>query len=620
MPLRRRLVIYLLALAIVPVLLVTLTAYGITNNNLVEIERANLAENAEGALRLLKEIEGNLATTITDNANWSELHAQAAADVPDPAWISIYLDPASEFSISGIFGFEIVGIYNANNRLSYAVGNVQAIVEQLGNLLPDLRNTTQPITRLMSLDDTIYLVALSAIRTGDGKDPNGVLIFGRQLRLADAEKLRTLLSAEVAFYNGEKLIAATEGFTPNLNAADLRAAAQGNVVVNQDQEAAAFIYKPVALEQSAKHLVIVLQRSRQALIAARQSALQSLLIWLAIVGVAAVLTATALGRPIVRTLTEMVAGADQIAAGDYSRRVPMPKRRDELYHMADAFNQMTDRLVRTIEVLHAQARELDAKNAALMRANAAANEAVRTERDFIASMSHELRTPLTAIIGYGDMLLMGMFGALNERQQQRVQIIRDNGARLLSLINDLLDLSRIQAGKLTLNIAPFSPAAMLERTALELGVLAHKNGLRFTQEIDPSLPTQLLGDEKRLQQIVTNLLSNAFKFTQQGEVRLRAHANPAAQMWTFSVSDSGEGIPPEALDTVFEKYQQIQSDMQRGVTGSGLGLPITRDLVELMGGMITVKSAVGEGSTFTITLPMIIPQTVDPSLSATKVQ
>lgn len=620
MPLRRRLVIYLLALAIVPVLLVTLTAYGITNNNLVEIERANLAENAEGALRLLAEIESNLATTITDNANWSELHAQAAADVPDPAWISIYLDPASEFSISGIFGFEIVGIYNANNRLSYAVGNVQAIVEQLGNLLPDLRNTTQPITRLMSLDDTIYLVALSAIRTGDGKDPNGVLIFGRQLRLADAEKLRTLLSAEVAFYNGEKLIAATEGFTPNLNAADLRAAAQGNVVVNQDQEAAAFIYKPVALEQSAKHLVIVLQRSRQALIAARQSALQSLLIWLAIVGVAAVLTATALGRPIVRTLTEMVAGADQIAAGDYSRRVPMPKRRDELYHMADAFNQMTDRLVRTIEVLHAQARELDAKNAALMRANAAANEAVRTERDFIASMSHELRTPLTAIIGYGDMLLMGMFGALNERQQQRVQIIRDNGARLLSLINDLLDLSRIQAGKLTLNIAPFSPAAMLERTALELGVLAHKNGLRFTQEIDPSLPTQLLGDEKRLQQIVTNLLSNAFKFTQQGEVRLRAHANPAAQMWTFSVSDSGEGIPPEALDTVFEKYQQIQSDMQRGVTGSGLGLPITRDLVELMGGMITVKSAVGEGSTFTITLPMIIPQTVDPSLSATKVQ
>ncbi|MFN7211179.1 MAG: ATP-binding protein, partial [Aggregatilineales bacterium] len=140
------------------------------------------------------------------------------------------------------------------------------------------------------------------------------------------------------------------------------------------------------------------------------------------------------------------------------------------------------------------------------------------------------------------------------------------------------------------------------------------------QEIDPNLPPQLLGDEKRLQQIVTNLLGNAFKFTQQGEVRLRAHANLAAQMWTFSVSDTGEGIPPEALDTIFEKYQQIQSDMQRGVTGTGLGLPITRDLVELMGGMITVKSAVGEGSTFTVTLPMIVPQALDTSLSATKVQ
>jgi signal transduction histidine kinase len=280
---------------------------------------------------------------------------------------------------------------------------------------------------------------------------------------------------------------------------------------------------------------------------------------------------------------------------------------------------MTDRLVRNIELLHAQARELDTKNAELMKANAAANEAVRTERDFIVSMSHELRTPLTAIIGYSDMLLMGMFGRLDERQQQRMQIIRDNGTRLLSLINDLLDLSRIQAGKLSLNVAPFSPTAMLERTANELHILAQKNGLEFIREIDPNLPPQLLGDEKRLQQIVTNLLSNAFKFTRQGEVRLRAHANFSAQMWTISVSDTGEGIPPEAIDTIFEKYQQIKSDMQRGVTGTGLGLPITRDLVELMGGMITVRSTVGAGSIFTISLPIVVPQTLDPSLSTTKV-
>ncbi|MFQ3535403.1 MAG: ATP-binding protein [Aggregatilineales bacterium] len=620
MPLRRRLLVYLLALAVVPTFLVTLTAYGITNNNLVEIERANLAESAASAVRLLEDIETNLANTTLDYANWDDLHAQAATDTPDPDWIGTYLDPASTLSLATTFSLEIIGIYNVNGRLNYAVGNAQAVVAQLGERLPSLRQSEQPLTELLSIDGDIYLVALNAIRKGDGSDPNGVLIAGRQLRPQDAEKFRALLGAEVAFYNGTKLIAATEGFTPSSDPQHLRAAAHGDVVLDQSHSAAAFIYKPIPLEYSAEYLVIALQRSRQAVLAAQQSALQSLLIWLSIVSVAAVLTATALGRPIVGTLAQMVASADQIAAGDYTRRMPLPKRYDELYQMANAFNQMTERLVRNIELLHSQARELNAKNAELMQANAAANQAVRTERDFIASMSHELRTPLTAIIGYSDMLLMGMFGTLSEHQLQRLQIIRDNGTRLLSLINDLLDLSRIQAGKLSLNIAPFAPAALLERTALELSVLAQKKGLRFVREIDPNLPPQLLGDEKRLQQIITNLLGNAFKFTREGEVRLRAHANFSVQMWTLSVSDTGEGIPPEALDTIFEKYQQIQSDMQRGVTGTGLGLPITRDLVELMDGVITVKSTVGKGSTFTISLPMIIPQTLDAMLSATKVQ
>jgi len=608
-------------MAIVPMLLVTLTASVITTNNLLRLERAILEENADAMRRLLEDIELGIARTVIDYANWDELHAQAATDTPDPRWIGVYLDPASELSLPSIFGFEIVGLYNANQRLNYSLGNAEAVVQQLGDQFPALPNQRTPMTRLLVIDGNIYLVALTAIRKGNGSDPNGVLIVGRQLRLEDAEKFRALLGAEVAFYYHEKPITATEAFVPDLSRANLRAAAQGQLILDQSRADRALIYKPISLERAEDDaLVIVLQRSRQALLTARQSALQSLIFWLVVVSFAATLTATALGRPIVRTLGQMVASADQIAAGDYSRRMPLPARRDELYQMADAFNQMTDRLVRNIEILQAKMRELDAKNAELIQANAAANEAVRTERDFIASMSHELRTPLTAIIGYSDMLLMNMFGELPERQRQRLQIIRDNSMRLLALINDLLDLSRIQAGKMTLNVAPFAPAAMLERTATELHVLAQKNGLRFVKEIDPNLPPRLLGDEKRLQQIVTNLLSNAFKFTKAGEVRLRAHANFAAQMWTISVSDTGEGIPPEALQTIFEKYQQIQSDMQRGVTGTGLGLPITRDLVELMGGMITVKSAVGEGSTFTISLPMIMPQTLDPLLSTTKVQ
>ncbi|MCE7947281.1 MAG: HAMP domain-containing protein [Chloroflexi bacterium CFX4] len=619
MSLRRRLLIYLLLLAIVPMLLVSLTAYLITSRNLTQIERANLEESAESVVRLFEDIEVNLANITVDYANWDELHAQSAVDEPDAEWISINLSPEAEVSITTTHGLEIVGIYNINNRLNYAHGAAEQVVQQLGDLLGRARMSSTPITRLLLLNEDVYLVALTAIRTSASEDPNGVLIVGRRVRLDDADRIRTLTVSEVAFYSGEKRLAATENHKARLDPNALRAATSGSLTIDQTQSEFALIYQPIMSETGEAMLTIVLQRSRSALTAARQSTLQSLVVWVVLVSLIAASVAALLGRPIVRTLSQMVASADQIAAGDYSRRMPLPARQDELHQVASAFNQMTERLVRNIEMLHAKTRELDEKNGELMLANAAANEAVRTERDFIVSMSHELRTPLTAIIGYSDMLILNMSGELSDVQRRRIQIIRDSGNRLLSLINDLLDLSRIQAGRLELNIAPYAPAAMLERTASELNVLAQQNQLKFVQEIDPNLPPLLLGDEKRLQQIVTNLLGNAFKFTREGEVRLRAHANPAAKMWVISVTDTGEGIPTEALDTIFEKYQQIKTDMQRGVTGTGLGLPITRDLVELMGGLIAVKSTLGVGSTFTISLPMVVPQTLDNPVKATKV-
>jgi signal transduction histidine kinase len=619
MSLRRRLFIYLLLLAIVPMLLVSLTAYLITSRNLTQIERANLEESAESVVRLFEDIEANLANITVDYANWDELHAQSAVDEPDAEWISVNLSPEAEVSITTTYGLEIVGIYNVNNHLNYAHGAAEQVVQQLSDLLGQARMSSIPITRLLLLNEDVYLVALTSIRTSASEDPNGVLIVGRRVRREDAERIRTLTTAEVAFYSGEKRLAATDDHTARLDSAALRAAANGSLTIDQTQSEAALIYQPIMSESGEGVLTIVLQRSRSALTAARQSTLQSLVIWVVLVSLIASSVAALLGRPIVRTLSQMVASADKIAAGDYSRRMPLPARQDELHQVASAFNQMTERLVRNIEMLHAKTRELDEKNGELMLANAAANEAVRTERDFIVSMSHELRTPLTAIIGYSDMLILNMSGDLSDVQRRRIQIIRDSGNRLLSLINDLLDLSRIQAGRLDLNIAPYAPSAMLARTTSELAVLAQQNQLKFIQEIDPNLPPLLLGDEKRLQQIVTNLLGNAFKFTREGEVRLRAHANPAAKMWVISVTDTGEGIPTEALDTIFEKYQQIKTDMQRGVTGTGLGLPITRDLVELMGGLIAVKSTLGVGSTFTISLPMVVPQTLDNPVQATKV-
>jgi signal transduction histidine kinase len=303
-------------------------------------------------------------------------------------------------------------------------------------------------------------------------------------------------------------------------------------------------------------------------------------------------------RSVLRRLANLSRYVSAITqTNDPSARVAV-EGQDELANLAGSINTMLAALEQTYQRVREQAQELRV-------AGARAKEAARIRGEFLANMSHELRTPLNAIIGFSDMLLMGMNGELNDGQRHKVQRLRENGARLLSLVNDVLDISRIQAKRVELVQKPFAVRILYDRIASQIGVLAAEKNLEFTVSMDSDLPDVIVGDEKRIEQIIVNLLSNAIKFTESGSVSLRSSANLAEKTWSIKVSDTGVGIPPHAHEIIFEEFRQLDGSASRAYKGSGLGLAISRNLVRIMGGTIQVESDLGLGSTFTVTLPLV---------------
>ncbi|MBI5667302.1 MAG: PAS domain S-box protein [Chloroflexi bacterium] len=281
--------------------------------------------------------------------------------------------------------------------------------------------------------------------------------------------------------------------------------------------------------------------------------------------------------------------------------------------LKDRQGRLTGRVVvfRDITDRKQAEQQIQAQNEALVKANEElalarkqAEQATQLKSQFLATMSHELRTPLNAVIGYTEIQLAGMTGPLTPEQEEYQTRVLANAEHLLALINDVLDLSKIEAGRMDLSPKPFNVADWVREIALQNQVLADEKGLRFVVELDDHLPACVTGDHARLKQVVINLLSNAFKFTEAGEVRLQVSRNDR-ESWKIIVSDTGIGIPAHAQDTVFEEFRQLDSTSRRQYSGTGLGLAIVRRLVLMMGGSIRLKSETGKGSTFSITLPLV---------------
>jgi signal transduction histidine kinase len=268
----------------------------------------------------------------------------------------------------------------------------------------------------------------------------------------------------------------------------------------------------------------------------------------------------------------------EIASGDFSGHVEVPNR-DEIGALAADVNRMNDELRRLYGELETASRH---------------------KSDFLATMSHELRTPLNAIIGFSEVLQEQMFGELNERQLAYVKDVLEAGRHLLSLINDVLDLAKIEAGRMELELSQVALPELL-RSALSMhSERADRGGIALTLTTEPA-KISVTADERRVRQVVFNLLSNAIKFTPaEGRIDITALANDGQV--EIAVADTGPGIPAEEIESIFEEFEQTTAGKQ--VEGTGLGLPLSRKLVELHGGHLWVESQPGKGSTFRFTLPL----------------
>jgi signal transduction histidine kinase/DNA-binding NarL/FixJ family response regulator len=308
-----------------------------------------------------------------------------------------------------------------------------------------------------------------------------------------------------------------------------------------------------------------------------------------------------------RPLDRMTQLMQRFSTGELDSSVPFTERSDEIGRMARALEVFRDNAVeRRIaeENLQRRSRELAEANELLLRARDAADKANRTKSEFLASMSHEIRTPMNGVIGMVHLLKNS---PLTADQRDKLSTLESSAKGLLSLLDDILDISKIEAGRLDLNLAPFSMRDLIaDLVALwRPSALSKKLGLDF--EIDPLVPPVLIGDSSRIGQVLANFLGNAVKFTHQGAIRLKVAATPLGDgrhAVTFAVLDSGIGIAPDVQQRLFQKFTQADASMTRRYGGTGLGLAICRELTQLMGGEVGVQSEPGKGSTFWMRLDL----------------
>jgi len=328
------------------------------------------------------------------------------------------------------------------------------------------------------------------------------------------------------------------------------------------------------------------------------------------VGALSMATAIVIGlhfrRRLLKPISELGQAARQIAAtDDYSIRAEKYDQ-DELGDLTDVFNEMLERVQRKDAQLAKLNADLEDRVAdrtcELERALVDANAASRAKSDFLANMSHEIRTPMTAILGFADLLRHDHDDA--EERMRHVQTIQRSGKHLLTLINDILDLSKIEAGKMTAERVRCSPAQILEEVATTMYPLSASKNLHFRVRSHGQIPQQVWTDPTRLRQILVNLVGNAIKFTESGHVdmvvRVESANSPGTPRLVFEVTDSGIGMTETQISRLFDPFTQADASTTRKFGGTGLGLTISRRLTRLLGGDLTVRSALGIGSTFRV--------------------
>ena len=454
-----------------------------------------------------------------------------------------------------------------------------------------------------------------------GGDMQGIIVAIVYLDDSFMRQIGEVLAADVALVRGTAVIASTldnatpyedfirEGFIDDLdkNTEDIHSVR--NIEVDGEQQR--LIAQPFILAGESQGVIMVAQPI-ESLFAIQDDIRDIIFIFSALLIITSLIFAAFSFFNFARPLVKLADATTQVSSGNFSESVqvniPTIFLQDEISDLADNFNSMTGTLndlytgleqrvaERTEELNHAMLELADARDDAL--------EANRTKSAFMANMSHELRTPLNAIIGYSNLVISGTYGDVNEKQVDRLTRVLDNGQHLLALINDVLDLSKIEAGKMEIYLETFEIDELLETITRTAHTLMEKNQNKLVANIAPELGN-MHSDVTKLRQVLFNLLSNAAKFTEKGIVTLDISSKDYEGKIgiEFKVEDTGIGMTEEQLSKVFMEFTQADVSTTRKYGGTGLGLTISKRFCEMLGGYIEVASEQSVGSTFTVWLP-----------------
>ncbi len=556
----------------------------------VGIEREALHRDMDRAANALAMQLTTLRASARDYASWDETYRYMVE--PTEEYLDANYIPTTLLNLR----VNLVAMVHPDGRVAFATG-LDPEAGELTALGPDtldalasagmLPKADRPLASasgLVRLPDGPALVAVESILTSQGLGPpRGVLLMGRLLDQAVVHSIGQTTLLEVSAKPAPKT-RPTSGPLPAMTDVE---GAEVRLLSDQNITSEATVYDV----RGAPALTLSVTKDR----AIYRKAVESLNAFAALLVLTGVTCFGIAGLVLERTVLRRITGLSRAVSGirdsrDISRRISVDGS-DEITALGREINRMLDGLEAMDAAQRRTADELRATHAAAEQAN-------RAKGVFLATMSHEIRTPLNAVIGLSELALgSDRPGKLREYLGD----IKTSASTLLELVDDILDVSKIEAGGLVLESAPFDLRDVMRRTANLFRERMTAKGLRFSSLVDPSLPPALRGDATRLQQVLVNLVSNACKFTEVGEVVLAVEvrsATPEAAELHFTVRDTGIGIEPAMQEQVFTPFRQADCSTARRYGGTGLGLAIARDMVALMGGRLEVESQQGQGSTF----------------------